>query len=96
MQGLKDELAARGVKVSHNAVCLFLRREGLSLKKFLFALEQGHAAIARRRNRRESIQPYLDPRHLEFIDVDQDHMAPIRDSRAILMQLHSLSRVRAC
>ena len=30
---LKDELAARGVKVSHNAVWLFLRREGLSFKK---------------------------------------------------------------
>ena len=33
LQGLKDELAARGVKVSHNAVWLFLRREGLSFKK---------------------------------------------------------------
>ena len=30
---LKDELAARGVKVSHNAVWQFLRREGLSFKK---------------------------------------------------------------
>ena len=30
---LKDELAARGVKVSHNAVWEFLRREGLSFKK---------------------------------------------------------------
>ncbi len=30
---LKDELAARGVQVSHNAVWLFLRREGLSFKK---------------------------------------------------------------
>jgi transposase len=33
LYGLKDELAARGVKVSHNAVWLFLRREGLSFKK---------------------------------------------------------------
>ena len=33
LHGLKDELAARGVLVSHNAVWLFLRREGLSLKK---------------------------------------------------------------
>src|SRR5271168_4817832 len=32
---LKDELAARGVRVSHNAVWLFLRREGLSFKKNL-------------------------------------------------------------
>jgi len=30
---LKDELASRGVKVSHNAVWQFLRREGLSFKK---------------------------------------------------------------
>lgn len=30
---LKDELAARGVAVSHNTVWLFLRREGLRFKK---------------------------------------------------------------
>jgi transposase len=30
---LKDRLAARGVKVSHNTVWLFLRREGLTFKK---------------------------------------------------------------
>lgn len=30
---LKDELVGRGVKVSHNGVWLFLRREGLSFKK---------------------------------------------------------------
>lgn len=30
---LKDELAGLGVKVSHNAVWLFMRREGLSFKK---------------------------------------------------------------
>ena len=30
---LKDELAARGIEVSHNTVWLFLRREGLSFKK---------------------------------------------------------------
>ena len=30
---LKAELAARGIEVSHNAVWLFLRREGLSFKK---------------------------------------------------------------
>jgi len=30
---LKDELAAHGVKVSHNAVWMFLRREGLRFKK---------------------------------------------------------------
>jgi len=33
LHGLKDELASRGVMVSHNTVWLFLRREGLSFKK---------------------------------------------------------------
>ena len=33
LHGLKDELAARGLKVSHNAVWLLLRREGLRFKK---------------------------------------------------------------
>lgn len=33
LHGLKDDLAARGIVVSHNAVWLFLRREGLRFKK---------------------------------------------------------------
>jgi putative transposase len=33
LHGLKDELAARGVRVSHNAVWEFMRREGLRFKK---------------------------------------------------------------
>ena len=33
LHGLKDELAARGVKASHNAVWMFLQREGLRFKK---------------------------------------------------------------
>ena len=33
LHALKDELAAPGVTVSHNAVWLFLRREGLRFKK---------------------------------------------------------------
>ena len=33
LHGLKEELAARGVHVSHNAVWLFLRCEGLRFKK---------------------------------------------------------------
>ncbi len=35
LHGLKDELAGRGVKVSHNAVWRFMKREGLSFKKSL-------------------------------------------------------------
>ncbi len=33
LHGLKEELAARGVKVSHDTVWRFLRREGLRFKK---------------------------------------------------------------
>ena len=33
LHALKDELAERGVKVSHNAVWLFLRREGPAVQK---------------------------------------------------------------
>jgi transposase len=43
LHALKDELAARGVKVSHNAVWLFLRREGLRFKKTLLALERARS-----------------------------------------------------
>ncbi len=35
--GLKDELAAQGVQVSHNAVWLFLRREGYGSKMIVCA-----------------------------------------------------------
>lgn len=33
LHGLKDELAGRGVTVSHNTIWQFLRREGLRFKK---------------------------------------------------------------
>jgi transposase len=33
LHALKDELTARGVKISHNAIWLFLRRSGLRFKK---------------------------------------------------------------
>ena len=77
---LKDELADRGVKVSHNAVWLFLRREGLRFKKTLFALEQARSDIARRRQRWRSWQAGLDPRRLVFIDKTwiKTNMAPRR------------------
>ncbi|MGZ9021617.1 MAG: IS630 family transposase [Rhodoplanes sp.] len=77
---LKDELVARGVQVSHNAVWLFLRREGLRFKKTLFALEQARSDIARRRRRWRSWQAGLDPRRLVFIDETwiKTNMAPLR------------------
>ncbi len=80
LHGLKDELAARGVRVSHNAVWLFLRREGLRFKKTLLAVEQARSDIARRRRRWRSWQAYLDPRRLVFIDETwiKTNMAPLR------------------
>ena len=80
LHALKDELAARGVKVSHNTVWLFLRREGLRFKKTLFALEQGRSDIARRRRRWRLWQASLDPRRLVFIDETwiKTSMAPLR------------------
>lgn len=78
--GLKAELAERGVKVSHDTVWQFLRREGLRFKKTLSALEQSRADIARRRQRWRSFQPGLDPRRLVFIDETwiKTNMAPLR------------------
>jgi hypothetical protein len=64
LHALKDELAARGVKISHNAIWLFLRREGLRFKKTLFAVEQARKDVARRRRRSQSWQASLDTRRL--------------------------------
>jgi transposase len=77
---LKDELAARGVKVSRNAVWMFLRREGLRFKKTLFALEQARSDVARRHRRWRSWQAGLDPQRLVFIDETwiKTNMAPLR------------------
>ena len=41
LHGLKGELAARGVKVSHNAVWTFMRREGLTFKKNIVRARAG-------------------------------------------------------
>ena len=80
LHGLKAELAARGVMVSHNAVWVFLRREGLSFKKTLFALEQARVDVARRRRRWRSWQGRLDPARLVFIDETwiKTNMTPLR------------------
>jgi transposase len=88
LHGLKNELAVRGVRVSHNAVWMFLRREGLRFKKTLFAIEQARSDVARRRRRWRSWQAGLDPRRLVFIDETpafaggrlwiKTNMAPLR------------------
>jgi transposase len=77
---LKDELAPRGVTVSHNAIWQFMRREGLSFKKTLFALEQSRVDITRRRARWKAWQDRFDPKRLVFIDETwiKTNMAPLR------------------
>ncbi|MEP9369922.1 IS630 family transposase [Xanthobacter sp. VNH20] len=79
LHGLKAELAARGITVSHDAIWRFLRREGLRFKKTLFALEQARADVARRRQRWRSWQRRLDPDRLVFIDETwiKTNMAPL-------------------
>lgn len=68
------------VKVSHSAVWLFLRRDGLRFKKTLFALEQARADVSRRRKRWQSWQAGLDTGRLVFIDETwiKTNMAPLR------------------
>jgi transposase len=51
LHALKGKLAARGVKASHNAIWLFLRREGLRFEKTPFAIEQARSDIAHPRRR---------------------------------------------
>ncbi len=80
LHGLKDLLAERGVSVSHDTVWRFLRREGLSFKKTLFASEQERADVVRRRIRWLGACGQLDPRRLVFIDETwiKTNMAPLR------------------
>lgn len=77
---LKALLAARGVAVSHDTVWRFLRREGLSFKKTLLAIEQFRSDVARRRERWRGAMDKLDSERLVFIDETwiKTDMAPIR------------------
>ena len=80
LHGLKAELAARGIAVSHDAIWRFLRRERLRFKKNRGALEQTRDDIARKRRRWRSWQQRLDPGRLVFIDETwiKTNMAPLR------------------
>lgn len=77
---LKDLLAEQGIAVSHDTVWRFLRREGRSFKKTLFAAEQNRPDVVRRRNRWPRARRHLDPARLVFIDETwiKTNMAPIR------------------
>lgn len=80
LHGLKDELALQGIAVSHTTIWDFIRREGLSFKKTLFALEQARADVVCRRERWKAFQPHVDPERLVFIDETwiKTNMTPIR------------------
>ena len=74
---LRDFLAAAGIVVSRDTIWRFLRREGPSLKKTLFATEQARAGVARKRAHWQAFKRRLDPDRLVFVDetwikLDQD------------------------
>ena len=77
---LRDRLATAGIAVSRDTIWRFLRREGLSFKKTLFALEQARTAVARKRARWQALKRQLDPDRLVFVDETwiKTNMAPLR------------------
>ena len=80
LEGLRAELAARGIRVSHGAVRKFMHDEGLSFKKSAFARERDRPDVARRRVRWKARQASVDPQRLVFIDETwaKTNMAPLR------------------
>jgi transposase len=68
LRELREELAERGVRVSHGALWLFFARRGISFKKTVHASEQDRPDVARRRRRWKQHQGRLDPSRLVFID----------------------------
>jgi transposase len=79
-RGLAAELAERGIKTDRRAVWTFVRGEGLSFKKSLFASEQDRPDVARKRERWQARQAGLDPARLVFIDETwvKTNMTPLR------------------
>src|SRR5690349_573311 len=77
---LKDELAARGVVVLHNAVWQFMRREGLRFKKPCSLLSRPAPTSRAGVSAGDPWQAGLDPRRLVFIDETwiKTNMAPLR------------------
>lgn len=70
LHGLKQELPARGVHVSHNASVAVSAARGTAVqKKRCSPSSRPRADIARRRLRWRSWPARLDPRHLVFIDA---------------------------
>jgi len=80
LKALVAELAEHGIATCPVSVWRFVRSEGMSFKKSLFAEEQARPAIARRRAQWKKYQGRLDPRRLVFIDETwaKTNMTPIR------------------
>lgn len=74
------ELAERGRPVSHNAVWLWLRRNGQIHKKRPARPSQRRADVQRRRRSWKRWLGWLDPAHLVFLDETwiKTYMAPLR------------------
>ena len=68
LHALLDELRERGVVVSCDTLWRFLKREEITFKKTLFAIEQDRPDVARRRVRWKKYQDRIDPTRLVFID----------------------------
>ncbi len=73
-------LATAGLYVHQASVSRFLKHEGKSFKKTLFASEQERRKVARRREQWRRYQDRIDPRRLVFIDETwvKTNMAPLR------------------
>jgi transposase len=68
VRAIRAELAARGVRVSNDAVWRFLRAERLTFKKSLRAAEQERPDVAFKRERWRRYQGRIDPARLVFVD----------------------------
>lgn len=77
---LADELAERGIVVSHVSVWNLLKREGHTFKKTVHASEKDRPDVARQRIRWRRHQHRIDPKRLVFIDETwtKTNMAPVR------------------
>jgi len=73
-------MAEHGVKADPSMLSRFIRAEGISYKKSLFASEQDRPDVKRRRERWKRHQGKLDPARLVFIDETwtKTNMTPTR------------------
>ncbi len=80
VRALADELAERGIVVSHVSVWNLLKREKQTHKKSVFTSEQSRPDVVRRRWQWRQRQASIDPARLVFIDETwtKTNMAPLR------------------